>query len=191
LDHAALYRALATGQIAFAALDVTDPEPIPMDSPLLTLDNIVIVPHIASASVQTRTKMATMAAENLIAGLRGERLHHCVNPQVYRQTAKVSETSEALDAVTRVRNQWSSVIQAAAAASAGNAQAHGAWPFLNEMGKRMIGASCRRVVPHRRRARPAGLAPWTTPTSSRGRCARPGVDVPLGGKRKKATTATW
>jgi glyoxylate reductase len=84
VDQAALYRALASGQIAYAALDVTDPEPIPMDSPLLTLDNIIVVPHIASASIQTRTKMATMAASNLIAGLNGERLPHCVNPEVYK-----------------------------------------------------------------------------------------------------------
>jgi glyoxylate reductase len=83
VDHAALYRALKTGQVAFAALDVTDPEPLPMDSPLLELDNIIITPHIASASIQTRTKMATMAASNLIAGLNGERLPHCANPEVY------------------------------------------------------------------------------------------------------------
>ena len=66
-----------------AGLDVTEPEPIPMDSPLLTLDNIVIVPHIASASKAAREKMSRMAAENLIAGLKGERLPNCVNPQVY------------------------------------------------------------------------------------------------------------
>jgi glyoxylate reductase len=50
---------------------------------LLTLDNIIIAPHIASASFQTRNKMAMMAAANLIAGLKGERLPNCVNPQVY------------------------------------------------------------------------------------------------------------
>jgi glyoxylate reductase len=54
-----------------------------MDSPLLELENCVIVPHIASASRTTRDKMAVMAAENLIAGLRGERLPNCVNPEVY------------------------------------------------------------------------------------------------------------
>jgi glyoxylate reductase len=62
---------------------VTDPEPIPADSPLLTLDNVIIAPHIASASVATRGKMARMAADNLIAGLQGERLPNCVNPEVY------------------------------------------------------------------------------------------------------------
>lgn len=86
VDHAALYRALQDKRIAFAALDVTEPEPIPMDSPLLALDNVIVTPHLASASVQTRTKMATMAVANLIAGLRGERLPNCANPQVYKQT---------------------------------------------------------------------------------------------------------
>jgi glyoxylate reductase len=79
----ALHRALSTQQIAAAALDVTSPEPIPVDSPLLTLENIIITPHIGSASLQTRSKMATMAVANLIAGLMGERLPHCVNPEVY------------------------------------------------------------------------------------------------------------
>ena len=83
VDPAALYEALAARRIFAAALDVTDPEPIPMDSPLLTLDNIIIVPHIASASVATRQKMSLMAAQNLIAGLRGEHLPNCVNPEVY------------------------------------------------------------------------------------------------------------
>jgi glyoxylate reductase len=83
VDPAALYRALSSGTIAYAALDVTEPEPINPDNPLLTLDNIVIAPHIASASFQTRNKMATMAAANLIAGLKGERLPNCVNPEVY------------------------------------------------------------------------------------------------------------
>ncbi len=83
LDPKALYTALQEGQILAAALDVTDPEPIPPDDPLLTLDNCLIVPHIASASVATRTKMAEMAVDNVIAGLRGERLPTCVNPEVY------------------------------------------------------------------------------------------------------------
>ena len=56
-----------------------------MDSPLLTLPNCLIVPHIASASVATRAKMAQMAAANLIAGLRGDKLPTCVNPEVYEK----------------------------------------------------------------------------------------------------------
>jgi glyoxylate reductase len=83
VDPDALHRALSSGTIAYAALDVTEPEPIKPDSPLLTLDNIILTPHIASASFKTRTKMATMAAENLLAGLKGRRLPNCVNPQVY------------------------------------------------------------------------------------------------------------
>ena len=85
VDPDALYEALKEKRIFGAGLDVTDPEPILMDSPLLTLDNIVIAPHIASASKASREKMSWMAAQNLIAGLKGERLPNCVNPQVYSQ----------------------------------------------------------------------------------------------------------
>ncbi len=80
----ALYQALKSGALACAALDVTEPEPIPPDDPLLSLDNLIITPHIASASVATRYKMVQMALENLQAGLEGERLPHCANPSVYR-----------------------------------------------------------------------------------------------------------
>lgn len=83
VDPKALYEALKNGEIAAAALDVTEPEPIPTDDPLLTLDNCLVVPHIASSSIATRTKMAEMAAANLLAGLKGERLPNCANPQVY------------------------------------------------------------------------------------------------------------
>ncbi len=83
VDMNALYEALKEKRIFGAGLDVTEPEPLPLDSPLLTLDNVVIVPHIASASKTTREKMSWMAAQNLIAGLKGERLPNCVNPQVY------------------------------------------------------------------------------------------------------------
>lgn len=83
VDPAALYAALKKGEIAYAALDVTEPEPIQMDDPLLTLSNCLIVPHIASSSLATRNKMATMAAANLEAGLKGERLPNCANPEVY------------------------------------------------------------------------------------------------------------
>jgi glyoxylate reductase len=80
----ALYRALKEHRIFAAGLDVTEPEPLPMDHPLLTLDNALIVPHIASASKTTRDKMAWMAAQNLLAGLKGTHLPNCVNPQVYK-----------------------------------------------------------------------------------------------------------
>jgi glyoxylate reductase len=85
IDQAALYEALRDGVIGGAGLDVTDPEPMPADDPLLTLPNSVVVPHIASASVATRARMAQMAAANLLAGLRGERLPNCVNPEVYER----------------------------------------------------------------------------------------------------------
>jgi glyoxylate reductase len=84
VDQEALYQALKSRRIFAAGLDVTDPEPLPLDSPLLELDNLVIVPHIASATWRTRSQMARMAAENLLAGLKGERLPNCVNPHVYR-----------------------------------------------------------------------------------------------------------
>jgi len=80
IDQAALYDALRSGQIFAAALDVTDPEPLPLDSPLLTLPNLIVAPHIASASTHTREQMAVLTAENLIAGLKGEPLPRCVNP---------------------------------------------------------------------------------------------------------------
>lgn len=83
VDEAALYHALSTGQIASAGLDVTEIEPLPMDSPLLRLENVILAPHIASASVQSRDKMATMAAENIAAGLAGQKLPTCANPEVY------------------------------------------------------------------------------------------------------------
>lgn len=85
VDAEALYEALAEHRIFAAALDVTDPEPIPSDSPLLTLDNLIVAPHIASASVATRQMMSLMAAKNLIAGLMGEPLPNCVNPEVYER----------------------------------------------------------------------------------------------------------
>jgi glyoxylate reductase len=85
VDPEALYEALKENRIFGAGLDVTDPEPLPLDSPLLTLDNIVVVPHVASASTTSRQQMSWMAAQNLIAGLKGERLPNCVNPQVYSQ----------------------------------------------------------------------------------------------------------
>lgn len=84
VDQQALYAALKDRQIAGAALDVTNPEPLPADSPLLGLDNLIVTPHIASASRATRERMALMAAENLIAGVQGERLPYCVNPEVYK-----------------------------------------------------------------------------------------------------------
>ena len=80
---ASLHGPLRSGEIFAAGLDVTEPEPLPADHPLVALPNCVVVPHIASASRVTRGKMAAMAAANLLAGLRGERLPTPVNPEVY------------------------------------------------------------------------------------------------------------
>ena len=85
VDTDALAAALRDGTIWAAALDVTDPEPLPADHPLVTMDNCLVVPHIASASRDTRGMMAAMAAANLLAGVRGERLPTPVNPEVYAE----------------------------------------------------------------------------------------------------------
>ena len=79
VDQAALVAALQTGRIR-AALDVTDPEPLPADHPLMSLPNAIVVPHIGSASRWARDQMALMAAENLIAGVTGQPLPTAVRP---------------------------------------------------------------------------------------------------------------
>lgn len=83
VDSQALYLSLREKRIRGAALDVTEPEPLPPNHPLLALDNVLVTPHIASASWSTRSKMAQVAADNLLAGLSGKRLPFCVNPGVY------------------------------------------------------------------------------------------------------------
>jgi glyoxylate reductase len=83
VDQRALYEALRTGRIAGAGLDVFEVEPVAADEPLLRLDNVVVAPHIASASVETRTRMALMAVDNLLAALDGRRPANMVNPEVW------------------------------------------------------------------------------------------------------------
>jgi glyoxylate reductase len=85
VDSAALEAALRDGEIAGAALDVTDPEPLPADHPLLGAPNVLVVPHIGSATETTRAKMADMAVDNLLAALGGERMPWCANPEVYER----------------------------------------------------------------------------------------------------------
>ncbi|MEM1565931.1 MAG: glyoxylate reductase [Candidatus Bathyarchaeia archaeon] len=82
VDEKALYKALKEGWIAGAALDVFEQEPTPMDNPLLKLDNIVVAPHISSASYETRSRMAEMTAENLVAFFEGRPPPNLVNPEV-------------------------------------------------------------------------------------------------------------
>jgi len=79
VDTDALLEALQTGEIAYAALDVTDPEPLPEDHPLLKLSNILVTPHIGSATIETRIAMAELTVDNLLAGLADKPLPACVN----------------------------------------------------------------------------------------------------------------
>jgi glyoxylate reductase len=79
VDTEALVAALHAGEIAGAALDVTEPEPLPADHPLLDAPNLLVLPHLGSATHATRERMADMAVDNLLAGLRGERMPHQVN----------------------------------------------------------------------------------------------------------------
>jgi glyoxylate reductase len=85
VDTEALVAALGEGSIAGAALDVTDPEPLPPDHPLTRVPGLLVVPHIASATHATREAMADMAVDNLLAALAGERMPHCANPEVYER----------------------------------------------------------------------------------------------------------
>jgi glyoxylate reductase len=82
VDQAALANALRSGNLFAAGLDVTDPEPLPADHELFGLPNCIIVPHIASATIQTRDAMARLCANNLLAGVSGAPLPNWVNPEV-------------------------------------------------------------------------------------------------------------
>ena len=82
VDQGALATALAAGTIRGAGLDVTDPEPILANDPLLKMDNCLIIPHIATSTWETRADMTRLAVENLLRGLQGEPLAHCANPEV-------------------------------------------------------------------------------------------------------------
>lgn len=81
VDEVALAEALTTGHLYAAGIDVFEQEPVPLDNPLLPLSNVVVAPHLASATTRTRAKMADMAVNNALAALRGEPMVHCVNPQ--------------------------------------------------------------------------------------------------------------
>jgi len=84
VDGKALHEALKEGRIAGAGLDVFEQEPIPVDNPLLKLDNVVVAPHTSSASYETRSKMAEMVAENLVAFFEGRKPPNLVNPEAMK-----------------------------------------------------------------------------------------------------------
>lgn len=88
VDEAALCQALADGRLAAAALDVFESEPLDPDSPLLDAPNLVLTPHIGSASIATRIRMADLAVENLLAGLEGRPLPYSVNPETGPQARR-------------------------------------------------------------------------------------------------------
>ncbi len=83
VDQTALVRALREGWIFAAGLDATAVEPIPSDDPILVLPNCVVLPHIGSASHATRARMVDLAVDSILAGLAGERLPNCINPEAY------------------------------------------------------------------------------------------------------------
>jgi glyoxylate reductase len=84
VDEKALYKALKEGWIAGAGLDVFEQEPTPVDNPLLKLANVVVAPHISSASLETRSQMAEMVAENLVAFFEGRKPPNLINPDVMK-----------------------------------------------------------------------------------------------------------
>ena len=86
IDQDALIAALQNGTIYAAGLDVTTPEPLPADNPLLHLPNCIVLPHIGSATIEARDAMSSIAARNLIAVLQGEQPLHIVNPEVLTTT---------------------------------------------------------------------------------------------------------
>jgi lactate dehydrogenase-like 2-hydroxyacid dehydrogenase len=86
VDEKALVEALRAETIAGAALDVFEKEPVDMDNPLLKMKNVVVAPHLASGSIESRTAMAVLAAQNMVAGLTGQVPPNLVNKQVLQQT---------------------------------------------------------------------------------------------------------
>ncbi len=112
IDTRALVEVLRQRPI-IAALDVTDPEPLPADHLLLALPNAIVTPHVASASVATRTRMALMAVEDLLAGLRGDRPRYLVNPEAWQErmisvgeAQGIGQDSPIREATRRKRSPW-------------------------------------------------------------------------------------
>jgi glyoxylate reductase len=94
VDEAALTAALESGQLGAAALDVFESEPLPAASPLRRAPNLILAPHIGSASIATRSRMADLAVENLLAGLRGAPMPSCANPEVGAAAGRVDPVVE-------------------------------------------------------------------------------------------------
>ncbi len=88
VDQDALRAALESGQIGAAALDVTVPEPLPPDHPLLAAPNLIVLPHLGSATHETRARMAELSVDGLLSALRGERPHHLVNPAAWERAGR-------------------------------------------------------------------------------------------------------
>jgi glyoxylate reductase len=93
VDETALVAALESGQLAGAALDVFEREPLPATSPLLAAPNLVLAPHIGSASIDTRSYMADLSVDNLLAGLEGRPMPACANPEFEAAKPGVTATS--------------------------------------------------------------------------------------------------
>ena len=83
VDEIALADSLSSGHLWGAAIDVFEQEPIDMENPLLFLPNVVVAPHIGSATIKTRAKMADLAADNALATIKGQHMPFCANPEVY------------------------------------------------------------------------------------------------------------
>jgi len=96
VDQAALLDALKNGRIAGAGLDVTDPEPIRSNSPLLALPQVTVLPHIGSATRETRAKMAERAARNLIRALNGQPMISCINPEAFGKGRSARITGQSI-----------------------------------------------------------------------------------------------
>jgi phosphoglycerate dehydrogenase-like enzyme len=92
VDQDALIKALKDGTIGGAGLDVMTPEPLPPDHRLVHAPHIVLSPHVGSATLETRTKMAHLAVDGLLAGLRGERVRHHLNPDAFDSDARNTDT---------------------------------------------------------------------------------------------------
>lgn len=84
VDENALYEALISEEIWGAGLDVTEPEPMLAENPLLQMPNVAVLPHIGSATIETRTAMGELAAENMVLALNGEKMKTPINPEVYK-----------------------------------------------------------------------------------------------------------